>query len=79
MAYVGISVYRASGLDQAALVGICGRGRAGWEIKLGEDIADVPGNRLLTQVQLGGDDRLLLPAATRRSTSSSRAVSGRAE
>ena len=82
---VGRNTHPASGsfcaaagrrLDQTVLVGVRGGRRPGRQVQLGEDVAQVPGHRLLAEEQLGGDRRLAIPVATSRSTWISRPVRG---
>ena len=61
--------------DEVVLVGVGGGGRARGQVELGEHVLQVPGHGVLADHQLGRDLPVGAPAATRRSTSHSRAVS----
>ena len=68
---VGISTHAVS-------TPACARTRRRWprrarKVELGEDVADVPGDRLLADHSRSAIARLVMPVATRRSTSISRA------
>ena len=58
--------------DELVLVRVRGRRRAGGHAELREDVAHVTVDGALAEDQLGRDRRFVCPAATRRSTSSSR-------
>ena len=59
------------------LIGVRGGGGSGCHAQLAEDVADVASHGLLTDHKVVGDRSVGLPAATRRSTSTSRGVSPR--